>query len=88
MDTVTESRMAIAMARAEWHGGVAPQPVAEQAGQVEMVKRRTGMVTDPSAGGLNTLAGSMRCAPGSSKISGCRRSRDDDGALRWASSQP
>src|SRR6201997_1416694 len=49
MDTVTESRMAIAMARA---GGMGVCPrnlsVAEQAGQVEMVKRsEAGMVTDP-----------------------------------------
>ncbi|KJX75723.1 IMP dehydrogenase [Mycobacterium lepromatosis] len=49
MDTVTEARMAIAMARA---GGIGVLhrnlPVGEQAGQVETVKRsEAGMVTDP-----------------------------------------
>jgi len=59
MDTVTESRMAIAMARA---GGIGVLhrnlPVAEQAGQVEMVKRsEAGMVTDPvTCRPENTLA--------------------------------
>src|SRR5246500_3363671 len=49
MDTVTESRMAIAMDRAGG-GGVLHRnlSVGEQAGQVEMVKRsEAGMVTDP-----------------------------------------
>ena len=49
MDTVTESRMAIAMAR---HGGMGVLhrnlPAQEQAAQVEVVKRsEAGMVTDP-----------------------------------------
>src|SRR5947208_5869229 len=49
MDTVTEARMAIAMAR---HGGMGVLhrnlPAQEQAAQVEVVKRsEAGMVTDP-----------------------------------------
>src|ERR671920_1941413 len=49
MDTVTEARMAIAMAR---HGGMGVLhrnlPAEEQAAQVEVVKRsEAGMVTDP-----------------------------------------
>src|SRR4030088_16204 len=51
MDTVTEARMAIAMAR---HGGMGVLhrnlAVEEQAAQVEVVKRsEAGMVTDPPA---------------------------------------
>ena len=49
MDTVTEGRMAIAMAR---QGGIGVLhrnlPIAEQAAQVDLVKRsESGMVTDP-----------------------------------------
>ena len=49
MDTVTEARMAIAMAR---HGGVGVLhrnlPIEEQAGQVDLVKRsEAGMVSNP-----------------------------------------
>lgn len=49
MDTVTEARMAIAMARAGGMGVLHRNlPISEQAGQVEMVKRsEAGMVTDP-----------------------------------------
>jgi IMP dehydrogenase len=49
MDTVTEARMAIAMARAGGMGVLHRNlSIADQAGQVEMVKRsEAGMVTDP-----------------------------------------
>jgi IMP dehydrogenase len=49
MDTVTEARMAIAMARSGGMGVLHRNlPVAEQAAQVETVKRsEAGMVTDP-----------------------------------------
>ncbi len=59
MDSVTESRMAIAMARAGGMGVLHRNlPVAEQAGQVETVKRsEAGMVTDPvTCAPDNTLA--------------------------------
>jgi IMP dehydrogenase len=59
MDTVTEARMAIAMARAGGMGVLHRNlPAAEQAGQVEMVKRsEAGMVTDPvTCSPENTLA--------------------------------
>ncbi|WP_099025517.1 IMP dehydrogenase [Mycolicibacterium palauense] len=59
MDTVTEARMAIAMARAGGMGVLHRNlPLAEQASQVETVKRsEAGMVTDPvTCSPENTLA--------------------------------
>ncbi|MBV9089486.1 MAG: IMP dehydrogenase [Mycobacteriaceae bacterium] len=59
MDTVTQARMAIAMARAGGMGVLHRNlSVTEQAGQVEMVKRsEAGMVTDPvTCSPDNTLA--------------------------------
>ncbi|MCB1288712.1 MAG: IMP dehydrogenase, partial [Mycobacterium sp.] len=59
MDTVTEARMAIAMARAGGLGVLHRNlSIAEQAAQVEMVKRsEAGMVTDPvTCSPDNTLA--------------------------------
>ena len=59
MDTVTEARMANAMARAGGMGVLHRNlPYAEQAGQVETVKRsEAGMVTDPvTCSPDNTLA--------------------------------
>src|SRR3981189_3128426 len=60
MDTVTESRMAIAMARAGGMGVLhRTHAAAEQAGQGETVKRsEAGMVTDPvTCSPDNALAG-------------------------------
>ncbi len=59
MDSVTEARMAIAMARAGGMGVLHRNlSIADQAGQVEMVKRsEAGMVTDPvTCSPENTLA--------------------------------
>ena len=82
MDTVTEARMAIAMARAGGMGVLHRNlAIAEQAGQVEMVKRsEAGMVTDPvTCSPENTLAEvDAMCAR--FRISGLPVV-DDDGAL-------
>src|ERR1700712_716974 len=82
MDTVTESRMPIAMARAGGMGVLHRNlPVSEQAGQVETVKRsEAGMVTDPvTCSPDNTLAEvDTMCAR--FRISGLPVV-DDDGAL-------
>lgn len=82
MDTVTEARMAIAMARAGGMGVLHRNlAIAEQAGQVEMVKRsEAGMVTDPvTCSPDNTLAEvDAMCAR--FRISGLPVV-DDDGAL-------
>ena len=59
MDTVTEARMAIAMARAGGMGVLHRNlSIEDQAGQVETVKRsEAGMVTDPvTCSPTNTLA--------------------------------
>ena len=59
MDTVTEARMAIAMARSGGMGVLHRNlAIADQAGQVETVKRsEAGMVTDPvTCSPDNTLA--------------------------------
>lgn len=82
MDTVTEARMAIAMARAGGMGVLHRNlSIAEQAGQVEMVKRsEAGMVTDPvTCSPENTLSEvDAMCAR--FRISGLPVV-DDDGAL-------
>ena len=68
MDTVTEARMAIAMAR---QGGVGVLhrnlSVEDQAQQVDMVKRsEAGMITNPVTCGPDATVGrrGARCAPG------------------------
>ena len=82
MDTVTESRMAIAMARAGGMGVLHRNLSAEvQAGQVETVKRsEAGMVTDPvTCKPTDTLAEvDAKCAR--FRISGLPVT-DDDGQL-------
>jgi IMP dehydrogenase len=82
MDTVTEARMAIAMAR---HGGIGVlhrnMPIEEQAGQVDLVKRsEAGMVTQPvTCSPEHTLADvDLMCAR--YRISGLPVV-DDDGVL-------
>ncbi|MBV9092311.1 MAG: IMP dehydrogenase [Streptosporangiaceae bacterium] len=72
MDTVTEARMAIAMAR---QGGVGVlhrnMSVEEQAQQVDMVKRsQAGMVTDPVTCGPDATIAEMDALCGRYRISG------------------
>ncbi|MGI8948996.1 MAG: IMP dehydrogenase [Ornithinimicrobium sp.] len=72
MDTVTESRMAIAMAR---EGGLGilhrNSPIAEQAAQVDRVKRsENGMVTDPVTIGPDATVAQMDELCGRFRISG------------------
>ena len=82
MDTVTESRMAIAMAR---QGGVGVlhrnMSVEEQAQQVDMVKRsEAGMITNPVTCGPDTTLAEVEELCGRYRISGVPVT-DDGGRL-------
>ena len=87
MDTVTESRMAIAMARAGGMGVLHRNlPVAEQAAQVEMVKRsEAGMVTDPVTRRPDNTLAQVDAMCASSGSPGCRSSTTP---VRWSASSP
>src|SRR6201993_3796552 len=82
MDTVTEARMAIAMARAGGMGVLHRNlSVGEQAGQVEMVKRsEAGMVTDPVTCRPDNTLSQVDAMCAKFRISGFPVV-DDDGAL-------
>ncbi|MEH3156398.1 MAG: IMP dehydrogenase [Gordonia paraffinivorans] len=83
MDTVTESRMAIAMARAGGMGVLHRNlSIDDQAGQVETVKRsEAGMVTDPvTCRPTNTLA-EVDAMCGRFRISGLPVTDDDNNLL-------
>jgi IMP dehydrogenase len=72
MDTVTEARMAIAMAR---QGGIGVLhrnlSIDEQAGQVDLVKRsESGMVTDPVTVGPEATLAEVDAVCGRYRISG------------------
>src|SRR5262252_5701650 len=72
MDTVTEARMAIAMAR---HGGVGVLhrnlPVEDQARQVDMVKRsEAGMITNPVTCGPDATVAEVETLCARYRISG------------------
>src|SRR5262252_1767098 len=72
MDTVTEARMAIAMAR---HGGVGVLhrnlSVEDQAHQVDMVKRsEAGMITNPVTCGPDTTVAEVEALCARYRISG------------------
>src|SRR5699024_10990155 len=72
MDTVTEARMAIAMAR---QGGIGVLhrnlPIADQAGQVDLVKRsESGMVTDPLTIGPDVSLAEMDALCARYRVSG------------------
>ncbi|WP_203453533.1 IMP dehydrogenase [Jiangella aurantiaca] len=82
MDTVTESRMAIAMAR---QGGLGvlhrSLSIEDQAHQVDLVKRsESGMVTDPVTIGPEATLAEMDRMCGQYRISGLPVT-DDDGVL-------
>jgi IMP dehydrogenase len=82
MDTVTEARMAVAMAR---QGGVGVlhrnMSVEEQAQQVDMVKRsEAGMITNPVTCGPETTLAEVDELCGRFRISGVPVT-DDDGVL-------
>jgi IMP dehydrogenase len=79
MDTVTEARMAIAMAR---HGGVGVLhrnlPVEEQAHQVDMVKRsEAGMITNPVTCGPDATVAEVEALCARYRISGVPVTSDD-----------
>jgi IMP dehydrogenase len=82
MDTVTEARMAVAMAR---HGGVGVLhrnlSVEEQAQQVDMVKRsEAGMITNPVTCGPGASVADVEALCARYRISGVPVT-DDDGIL-------
>src|ERR1700740_1770738 len=79
MDTVTEARMAIAMAR---QGGVGVLhrnlAIEEQAQQVDMVKRsEAGMITDPVTCGPDATLADVERLCGRYRISGVPVTSDD-----------
>src|SRR3984885_15557656 len=79
MDTVTEARMAIAMAR---HGGVGVLhrnlSIEEQAQQVDLVKRsEAGMVTDPVTCGPDATLADVERLCAHYRISGVPVTSDD-----------
>jgi IMP dehydrogenase len=79
MDTVTEARMAIAMAR---HGGVGVLhrnlPVEDQAHQVDMVKRsEAGMITNPVTCGPDATVAEVETLCARYRISGVPVTSDD-----------
>ena len=89
MDTVTEARMAIAMAR---QGGVGVLhrnlSVEDQAQQVDMVKRsEAGMITNPVTCGPDATLADVDALCGRYRISGVPVT-DDDGILRRHRHQP
>ncbi len=79
MDTVTEARMAVAMAR---HGGVGVLhrnlPVEDQAHQVDMVKRsEAGMITNPVTCGPGATIAEVETLCARYRISGVPVTSDD-----------
>src|SRR6266699_4720799 len=79
MDTVTEARMAIAMAR---HGGIGVLhrnlPVEDQAHQVDMVKRsEAGMITNPVTCGPDATVAEVEALCARYRISGVPVVSDD-----------